>query len=206
MSKYFFFVILFLNNSVWAETPKNQTETTLPAKSQILDPILYGLYIEGQMGGGYMVLNRELPAFEDPALAGISGSEGYGSGAQVSLKLGYDITGALAIQLVGGSSLISGRRRDVVRDLRMSFVGLGPRIQIGMSQRFDLALSAGPAYIQTSNRVEADTTSTGGFGQMAGVYHVHVLHFAVGVELAVLVPLDPMRLFVTLGPTVRYTF
>lgn len=196
---------------------KPEAEATAPRR---LDAIVHGLYVEAGIGGGYMAVNHK--AEPDLVYPGISGSEGYAAGAQVSFALGYDLTSSLALQFVGGSTLVSGTRTDRVRDLAMLYGGAMLRLAVEIDPRLNLVLGAGGALTKADTGVGCYTVKTGtgedaelcekpqtgpaGVGTVGLEYFVHVRHFSVGLDAQVLAPLSPMRVFVALGPKLKYTF
>ncbi|MBI5512048.1 MAG: adventurous gliding motility protein CglE [Deltaproteobacteria bacterium] len=166
--------------------------------------VVRGLYVEGRVGGGYMVKNA--PFKPDPAFPLAGGSEGLGPGSLVHLAAGYDLTPFLAIEAVGGATLVSGTRTDKVRDLGVLFGGLGARGAIDVGDRLKVLVSAGVAYASAKNEVEKADKGVAAMGGVGVEYYVHVRHFSVGVELSVFAPVSPLRVFVGLAPQVKYTF
>ena len=171
------------------------------------EAIVRGLFVEARVGGGYMVQNGTIPAGDPyaPQLAGET--EGLGGGALVHLALGYDITELFSLQAVGGMTLASSRRRKLwVRDLALSFGGAAVRLAFDLGDRLDLLISGGGGYAMADNGVDAPQKGPVAFGGLGVEYYTHVRHFSLGLELAVLAPLSPKRLFVSLAPQLKYTF
>jgi hypothetical protein len=120
--------------------------------------------------------------------------------------VGYDITDMIAVQIFGGGVLADTRRRDVVRDLALAYIGLGARFSLGLTDRLSYTAQAGAMFISADNAVEA---AEQGFGLQfsTGVeYFVHLRHFSVGLEVTATLPVQPVRLFLALAPSFKYTF
>ncbi len=186
-------------------------EEAAAAAPEAVDPgmlaVVRGFYMEGRVGGGYMLKNAELADLAAyPNAKEHDKTEALGAGALVHLAIGYDITDAFAIQLLGGTTQVSTTRSDYVRDVSFAFAGLGARGAIDLSDRLDLLLSGGVAYVSADNQVETAKTGIAVLGGVGVEYYVHVRHFSVGVELQVFAPLSPTRVFVSVAPQIKYTF
>ncbi|MEO0814371.1 MAG: adventurous gliding motility protein CglE [Myxococcota bacterium] len=170
-----------------------------------LESIVRGLYLEARVGGGYALASADIPA--DPVFPALQGqSEELGAGSQMGFHFGYDVTDALALELVTGATFISGRRDDRVRDVGLIYGGLGARFSFELERRLNLTLSGAATFVQADNGVE-DPESGPGILAGAGLeYYVHVRHFSVGVDVTALAPLSPTRVFVGITPKLKYTF
>jgi hypothetical protein len=158
-----------------------------------------------------MVLRQKIKASTataDPAAANYVGKdEGYGRGSMLQFELGYDINPTLAVELLGGQSLVSGTRSDRVRDLSVSYGGLGVRLAPSLKgERLRFVVMAGVGYASANDTVEKAEAGAAAFANVGIEYYVHVRHFSVGIDASVMAPLAPMRLFVAVGPQLKYSF
>ena len=186
-----------------APEPEAPPAATQSARPEALRAVVRGLFVEGRIGGGYMLLNDETPNLLQ---GGAPTSEELGPGVMMALVLGYDITDAVALQLLAGNILASGDRRDRPRDLGMLYGGAAARLAFALAERVGFLASLGAGFVRASNGIE-DPQS--GVAILAGVgleYYVHVRHFSVGLELSALVPTQPWRAFLGLTPMIKYTF
>jgi hypothetical protein len=184
-----------------SDAPKAQAETPAP-----LAAIVRGLYVEARLGGGYMVAEQKIPK-NDKYYPELSGKpERLGPGTMMHLALGVDLLDAVALQAVGGSTLVSSTRKTRVRDLGLVFGGAGLRFSLPMSERLRFVVAAAGVYVQSDNGVEKAETGAGAFGNLGLEYFVHVRHFSIGLDASVLAPFSPARVFVGLGPQIKYTF
>ncbi len=177
-----------------------QTPSAPPAP---LEAIVRGFFIGARFVGGTMVKSDKIPATS----ALVPGQpEKFGTGTMLQLEMGYDITSALAIELVGGSSFVQGTRGDWVRDLNVVFGGAAVRVAPAITDRLRVVVAAGAGYASADNTVEKPQQGAAAFGSLGLEYYVHVRHFSLGLDVSALAPLKPMRVFVGLGPQVKYTF
>ena len=188
--------------------PPAETEVAARAdQPETIEAIVRGLFVEARVGGGYMITGAELSSEIRLEYPQAGDSEDLGGGALVHLAAGYDITDALALQAVGGATLVSGGGEGgLVRDLSMVFGGAGLRLAFNLTKRLHALAEANVTYVNASNSIEG---SSSGVGLLAGAgleYYVHVRHFSLGIDLSVFAPFDPFRLFVGIAPTVKYTF
>ena len=198
--------------------PAQAQATAEPAPPQKVQAVVRGLYIEGTLGGGYMVNNAknvidrkpdDKTGFErkNPIYSQAPAADSLGTGSTVQMAVGYDLTDFLALQAVGGAFMVSSMSdREPVRDLGMVFGGVGARGGVGLSDRLRVNGSAALAYVSADNHVEA---ADAGVAVLVGAgleYYVHVRHFSVGLELSAFVPFSPMRVFIGLAPSIKYTF
>jgi hypothetical protein len=171
-----------------------------------VEAIVRGLYVEGRVGGGYMVKNAALTVDRN-TYPDAPANEPLGPGSTVQMAVGFDLTDFLAVQAVGGAFMVSDTTTlEPVRDLGMVFGGAGVRGGTGLSDRLHVNGSAAIAYVSTDNQVEK---TDAGMAVLVGAgveYYVHVRHFSVGLELSAFVPLSPMRAFVGVAPQIKYTF
>jgi hypothetical protein len=179
------------------------------AKSAAQDPdadeIVRGAFIDVRLGGGYTLGNATLSASE--TFPGVEGqSEQLGMGSLMLMSLGYDITETISIKAVGGMALLGGGRIDRVRDLMLTFGGAGIGVAIPMTTRFRLRVEAGGVFVSADNAVEPAETGMGVLASFGTEYYVHVRHFSVGVDLMVLAPLAPTRVFAAITPYLKYAF
>ncbi len=182
-----------------------EAQAAAPAGPERLEAVVRGLFVQMQVSGGYMVASQKLGP--DPTFPGVEGkSEQLGPGAAMHMALGFDATDMFAIELIGGTALVSGGRTDRVRDLGMSYGGAALRLAFDTGERLDFVVQAGGAMARADNGVEKPTTGPAVFGALGFEYYVHIRHFSVGLDVTVLAPLDPMRVFVGLGPQLKYTF
>jgi hypothetical protein len=172
---------------------------------QTIEAIVRGLYLEGRIGGGYMLVSADVSAAQQQ-LYGVR-SEDLGPGAMVQLAVGYDLTQMIAVQAVAGASLISGtRRREPVRDLSLAFGGAGVRLAFDLTERIDLLAAVAVAFVNAANSVEDSKNGVGVLGEVGLEYYVHIRHFSVGIDLSLLAPVGPVRMFLAVSPTLKYTF
>ncbi len=213
----FSFALLSLPASaVWAaeaagEAPVTAGETSAAPPSAERSPaplaaVVRGLYVTAGLGGGYAVVDQKVKPDATYPLMPTGARERLGAGSQVSLVVGYDLTKLLAIELLGGVTLVSGGRNDKVRDLGLIYGGAGLHLDLGLSDRVNLTVGAGAAMVRADNGVEKPQTGPAALGSLGVEYYVHVRHFAVGLEASVLAPLSPMRVFCGFGPHLKYTF
>ena len=172
-----------------------------------LQAVVRGFYLEMKGGPGYMVLNPSLPPGVDPNNPGVTGDEALGVGGVIALAIGYDIADIFSLQLSGGAFMVDTTRTDYVRDLGVIWGSLGARIALGLSERLHFLIQAGPMVLGADNAVESSEL---GFGITAATgleYYVHVRHFSIGFDVQVYMPITPdVRLFLALGPSLKYTF
>jgi hypothetical protein len=181
--------------------PAAQSEATAP-----LEAVVRGLFVEARVGGGYMVTGQNVPDDERYYIGLRGKSEQLGPGALMHLALGIDLVDVLAFQVVGGSTVVSGTRTDRVRDLGLVFGGAGLRLSLPAGDRLNVVIGAAGVYVRSDDGVAPAQTGAGGFANLGLEYFVHVRHFSVGIDLSVLAPFTPQRLFVGLGPQIKYTF
>jgi hypothetical protein len=176
--------------------------------AQELRAIVHGFYIEGQVGGGYALVSAKVAPVPDPTYPGLrSGdTEALGAGAVLQVAIGYDLVSKLALELVGGASMITGGRTDKVRDLALAYAGAAARLALPLSERTNVLVGLGGAYVQADDAVDPKTSGFGVLGRLGVEYYLHVRHFSAGASVQVLAPLSPQRLLVSLTPHLRYTF
>jgi len=177
-----------------AAPPKAAAAAAEPKK---LEAVVHGLYIETRFGGGAMLLGRKL---EGP----LEGAESLGGGVLMQLGAGYDVTSVVALQFIGGSTLVSGKKR--LRDLALYYGGVGARVSMALDERLNVVVLAGGAMARVDDAVEPAKTSPAVLATLGIEYYVHVRHFSIGLDASVLAPIGPMRLFLGLGPQLKYTF
>lgn len=183
---------------------KSTKPTVAEAARAPLEAVVRGFFLEMKVGGGYMLVDQPMPAsFTDRFPAG---SEGLGPGAAVALTAGYDITDMIAIQLVGGAAMVGGNRGDFVRDLGLIFIGAQARVAIDLTDRLDFLAAGGVAFVSADNAVEPATLGIGILVNAGLEYYVHVRHFSIGIDLGMYLPVTPVRMFLVLSPTIKYTF
>jgi hypothetical protein len=176
--------------------------------SEAIAAIVRGLYVEARLGGGLMLKSASLAdsVINEHRLSP-GASEDLGSGAFVHLTLGYDLNDFFAVQASGGVTLVAGTRgQEPVRDLSMAFVGMGARLAFKLAERLHVLASMGVVYLSADNAIESPKTGVAVLAGSGIEYYVHVRHFSVGIDVSVLAPLSPLRLFVGVGPTIKYTF
>ena len=170
-----------------------------------LATIVRGLYVEMGVGGGYAVVGATIPTNStNPLLAGES--EGLGRGGLVSFAVGYDIAEMFAIEAHGGMTLVSSRRQEWVRDVAIAAGFATARLSFAAGERLRVNMRAGGGYARADNGVDVPEAGPAAFGGLGLEYYVHVRHFSVGLDLSVLAPLSPTRVFVSLAPLLKYTF
>lgn len=169
-----------------------------------LAAVVRGLFIETRVGGGYAVVDADVPA--DPAFPELDGSEGLGSSMLMGMSLGYDVNESFAVEVLAGASLVSGTRRDRVRDLALFYGGVGLRGAFSVSERTSVTLGAGGGFVRADNAVEAVESGPALLGTFGVEYFAHVRHFSVGLDANVLAALAPSRVIVGLTPKLKYTF
>lgn len=175
--------------------------TTAPAP---LAAVVRGAYLGVRMSGGYMVLGANI---KNPPNANISGKEKYGVGTMLQFELGYDLTPTVALELLGGQSFVSGTRSDWVRDLSVTYGGLGVRLAPSLKgERLRFVVMGGVGYASANNAVEKAEAGVAAFANFGLEYYVHVRHFSVGIDASVMAPLQPLRMLVTVGPQLKYSF
>ncbi|MCK5687773.1 adventurous gliding motility protein CglE [Myxococcota bacterium] len=180
-----------------------------PAKVQVarpgsLEELVRGLYIQMNIGPGYMVLNRTM---DDPAFSLTNETEGLGIGSTVAFTLGYDVSDVFAIQFLGGMSFASTRRDDRMRDLIWMYGGVGARYALHFSERFHWVTSLGGVFGKADDVVDEAVGAPALLFNTGFEYYVHVRHFSVGVDLGVLAALAADdRVFLNATPYLKYTF
>lgn len=179
-------------------------EPAAAAQPETVKAVVRGLFVDARVGGGYMVVNRDVEPTDDYPLA--SGSEGLGGGSTIQIGIGFDLNDMIALQALGGAVLASGSRDDLVRDLSILFAGGGARVSFALRQRLNMVASLGLGYGFADNAVEEPEAGVAVFGGLGVEYYVHVRHFSVGVELSGIAPISPMRVFVAITPSIKYTF
>jgi hypothetical protein len=194
-----------------AESPSAPQPAAAPTKKEAvvaptvdLEAVLRGLFFEARVGGGYAVFGQNIKV--DPNFPAVKGSEKLGGGVLVNMGLGYELTRSFALQLAGGATLISGHNSGRVRDLGIVYGGAAVRFASELGSRFDFVGSLGAGYASANNSVEKAESGPAVFASGGVEYFVHVRHFALGADLFVLVPVQPARAFIGIGPRVKYTF
>ncbi|MEM6733267.1 MAG: adventurous gliding motility protein CglE [Myxococcota bacterium] len=187
-----------------AETAEVDQDADAPAA---LQSIVRGLYLDARVGGGFGVVSAEIPT-PDPIFSQIQAgeTEELGGGAQVGFHLGYDVTEALAIEIVSGGTFISGRRTDRVRDVGLLYGGVGARFSFELERRLNLTVGGAAIFAAADNGVEDTETGVGLLASGGIEYYVHVRHFSVGIDLNAVAPFSPSRVFIGLTPRLKYTF
>ena len=192
--------------------PKDETAAAPAAEAQAeaapvaVEAVVRGLFVEGRVGGGYMVKNTEL-VVDRTRYPEAPANEPLGLGTTVQMALGYDLTDAIALQGFGGATLVSAwSAREPVRDLGLVFGGVGVRGAFPMSDRLHVTGAAGIGYVSARNEVESPESGGVACVDLGVEYFVHVRHFSVGLLVSGLVPFSPMRAFIGLAPTLKYTF
>ena len=143
----------------------------------------------------------------DPLFPAQNGqSEGYGAGTTLALEIGFDLSRNIAIEAFGTAGFVSGTRTDRVRDLGLLVGGLALRLAIPVTDRFHAVLAGGGGYASADNFVEEPERGLAAMFNAGLEYYVHVRHFSFGLDLSVLAPVSPLRVFVALGPQLKYTF
>ncbi|MBN1962114.1 MAG: adventurous gliding motility protein CglE [Deltaproteobacteria bacterium] len=195
-------------NDAKVATAEEGVEQTRPNRATApLKAVVRGFFIGTRFSMGYMVLRQKIDDVQNwPVLTQQKKDEGYGLGTMLQLEVGYDITPLIAIEVLGGASLINGTRKDRVRDLGVMFGGLGLRVAPRINDRFRAVVAAGAGYANADNAVDEAETGAVAFINGGIEYYVHVRHFSIGIDVTILCPVQPMRLFVGLGPQVKYTF
>jgi len=182
------------------------TEAQPEAAGAKVVAVVRGLFVEGRVGGGYMVKNTELTV-DRATYPSAPKSEPLGPGSTVQMAVGYDLADFLALQLVGGAFMVSATSSlEPVRDLGMVFGGVGVRGGAGLSDRLHVNGSFAAAGVRADNQVEKAKTGVALLVGAGVEYYVHVRHFSIGLEVSAFVPVSPMRVFVGLAPQIKYTF
>lgn len=189
-----------------AAAAESSAAVALP-QPETIKALVRGLFVEARVGGGYMVITAPIGFHEDYPMLDSDSSEGLGGGSTIQIAAGYDLNEMISLQAVVGAVMASSRRRaEPVRDLSLLFGGAGARIAINMAKRVNLVTSIGVGYVNADNAVESAESGAAVFGGIGVEYYVHVRHFSVGIDLSVLAPFSPFRLFVALTPQIKYTF
>ena len=183
-----------------------QAATAAPAP---LAAVVRGLFVGTRFTGGYMVLRQKINDPQNwPVLTNQKADEGYGIGTMLQLEVGYDIAPVVAVEALGGVSLVNGTRKDRVRDLGIMFGGLALRLSpaIDPDNRLRAVFALGGGYASADDAVEKPQNGPAVFFNAGIEYYVHVRHFSIGLDISVLAPVSPLRLLVGAGPQVKYTF
>ena len=101
-----------------------------------------------------------------------------------------------------GTAIINASNRFV----EVMFVGIEGRFTFEIADRLDVWAAPGIMWVWTDNLVEKQQS---GFGILLGgglEYYVLMRHFSVGLDLNLNAPVQPFRLFLSIGPTIKYTF
>jgi len=163
-----------------------------------------GFYVGGGLGAAYVLINDL--AEPDPYQPSISGSQGYGPGAGTRLAIGYDVAGVVAVELVGGAHVALSSRTDRVRSLALSQLGLGVRFELGVAPRWRMSVGAAGLWAQVDDAVAVGSWGLAGEGSIEVEYAAVLRHFVVGLSCSFIMPLNPVRLLVSVGPTIKYVF
>jgi hypothetical protein len=209
------FVVTLLASSVAAAQEKAPAKSTPPSappeataapSATAMKAIVRGFYIETQVGGGYTVAQAKVDQATsfNPQIAGKD--EGLGPGSTVLMAMGYDIADSFALEIVGGATMISSVRSNYVRDMMLTFVGVGARLAFALSDRTNFLVTGAGIYAKADNGFPPSQISTGGLFGLGLEYYVHVRHFSIGLEVTTIAPVTPLRVFVALSPTLKYTF
>jgi len=193
-----------------------------------LEAAVRGLFVETRVGGGYMAVNDK--AVPDQYNRSVSGNEQLGAGMLVQFGIGYEINGTFGLQAMAGLTTAASRGGNKVRDLSLGYGGAAVRFAASIGERVDFTVALGggfgradsgvtqPAVTVTVTDAASGATRDVTFaaerpqdGPLAlanfGIeYFVHVRHFAVGIDLSVMAPVAPLRVFVGLAPHIKYTF
>ncbi|MEM6531885.1 MAG: adventurous gliding motility protein CglE [Myxococcota bacterium] len=187
-----------------AAPPPPEVERAADTPAELLS-IVRGFYIEARVGGGSAVTSGDIP--EDPNFPLLNGqSENLGAGAQMGFHVGYDINDLLAVELVTGAAFVSGRRTDRVRDVGMFYGGPGVRLGFELERRLNFTVAGAATFVRADNGVDSPDSGPGVLIGTGLEYFVHVRHFSIGLDLSVLAPFSPARVFVALSPRLKYTF
>jgi len=124
----------------------------------------------------------------------------------VAVTVGYDINERIAAELITGGTMVSGGRGNWVRDTAYLMMGGGVRLSIPMSDRLNLTAAPAVSYFRLTNQVEPTDSACGAILRGGFEYYAHIRHFSVGAELVLMMPVAPIRLFVAITPTIKYTF
>lgn len=187
-----------------AEGVSSEAKGGAPRTRAPLAAVVRGLFLETRVGGGYAVVDADVPA--DPAFPDLEGSEGLGSSMLMGMSLGYDINEAFAVEVLAGASLVSGTRQDRVRDLALFYGGVGVRGAAALTERTRVTIGAGGGFVRADNAVEAVESGPALLGTFGLEYFAHVRHFSLGLDATVLAALSPSRVVVGLTPKLKYTF
>lgn len=188
-----------------ASASVEEEEDAAPAAGERLEAIVRGFYVEGKLGGGFMLVNQ--PVVPDAFNPNATGDEGYGVGGLVMMTAGYDIIDMVAVQVFGGTLMSDTRRRDVVRDMSMYYAGAGARLAIDITDRLDYTAQVGAMFVSADDAVRPDPEQ--GFGVLVSTgleYYVRVRHFSVGLDVTMILPVQPVRMFLAVTPSFKYTF
>ncbi len=187
--------------------PADASAPVASEKSETIKALVRGVFVEARVGGGYMVVTAPIGFHESYPNLDPDTSEGLGTGSTIQIAAGYDLNDRVSLQVVAGAVLAASRRRaEPVRDLSLLFGGAGARIAIQVAHRVDLVTSIGLGYANSDNAVENAKGGAAVFGGVGVEYYVHVRHFSVGVDISVLVPFSPFRLWIAATPQIKYTF
>lgn len=187
-----------------ADGVSEQGQGGAPRTRAPLAAVVRGLFLEMRVGGGYAVVDADVPS--DPAFPDLEGSEGLGSSMLMGMSLGYDVHEAFAVEVLAGASLVSGTRQDRVRDLALFYGGVGLRGAFELTERTRIAIGAGGGFVRADNAVEAVESGPALLGTFGLEYFAHVRHFSLGLDANVLAALSPSRVVVGLTPKLKYTF
>jgi hypothetical protein len=136
----------------------------------------------------------------------ITGTEKLGVGSGFSAQIGYDLTHWIGVRVNGGLLMVQGGRSDQIRDLVVAYGGAELLGMLAVSERLNFRFGIGGMYVFADNLIETPTKGVGVSGRGGIEYFTRLRHFSIGVDLEVLFPLQPVRLFVALVPTLKYTF
>ncbi|MEZ4272655.1 MAG: adventurous gliding motility protein CglE [Myxococcota bacterium] len=179
-------------------------EETAAKGAKDLRAVVRGLYLEARVGGGAIIKGADVEG-DDGFNGVLSGDEGTGFGTSVAMSVGYDIADSFALEFNTGGVMASGGRSDRVRDISMLYAGVSGRLLLG-SGRLKYTVTPGISYVRADNAVETPDSGIAATVRTGIEYFVHVRHFSVGIEALAFVPLSPLRMFVGLTPTLKYTF
>lgn len=187
--------------------PEASPAPAAAAPAAPLAAVVRGFFVGTRFGAGYMVKSATIPkeGAQIPVVAQ-GQPEKYGVGTMLQLEVGYDLTPEFALEVIGGTSLIGGTRTDYVRDLGLSFGGVAARLSPVIDDRLHLVIAAGAGFGRADNSIDPVESGAVVFLNAGLEYFVHVRHFSVGLDVSVLAPVSPLRVFVGVGPQVKYTF